>query len=115
MPITDPPPMSMTEPTIAFAIPLPGSPMGFGVFKRKLRVNARMPPARMYPRITKSAPIAKTAHDPVSTVIVLLSSLRRDRLDMTASPLPACDAPNQKASQHVNDERHEKQDQPELD
>src|SRR5713226_4793048 len=105
MPITDPPPMSMTDPTIAFAIPLPGSPMGFGVFKRKLRLKARMPPARMYPRITKSAPIAKTAHKPVSTVIVVLSSLRRERLDIAAPALPACDAPHQQPRQHINDER----------
>src|SRR4030095_6803797 len=115
MPINDPTPMSMTDPTMAFAIPLPGSPIGFGVFTRKLRLKARMPPARIEPRITNSAPIAKTAHDPVSTVIVLLSSLRRGRLFMTASPRPAGDTPHQQPRKHVDDKCHYKQDQSELD
>src|SRR4030095_11155073 len=108
IPISEPAPMSMTEPTISAAISLSGSPIGLNEFVRKLRLSARIPSKRMYPRITNSEPTAKAAHSAVSAVIVLLSSLRRDRLDMRASPSAPGYAPHNQTSQHIDHEGDQK-------
>src|ERR1700738_1966889 len=63
----------------------------------------------------KSDATAKSAHNPVSTVIVLLSSLRRPRLGMSASSFTTGHAPYQQTRQHIDNERYEKQNQTELD
>src|ERR1700675_2371681 len=115
MPIRDPRLIRITEPTMAFAIPLFGSPIGFGEFTRKPRLSPRTPPQKMYPRIKNSDTTATSAHNAVTAVMVLSSSLRRLRLGMTASSFSAGHAPHQQARQHIYDERHEKQNQPELD
>src|SRR5215510_7042677 len=110
MPISDPTPISMTEPTISLAIPLSGSPIGLKEFNRKPTDNARIPSKRMYPRITNNEPTAKAAHSAVSTVIVLSSSLRRDKLDMRGPSFSSSYTPHQQTSEHVYQESDQKQD-----
>src|SRR5438552_11515267 len=97
IPITDPRVIKVIVPTMAFAIPLPGSPIGFGELTRKPKLKPRTPPQKIYPRIKNSDTTAKSAHKPVITVIVVFTNLRRAKLDMRAPPLSAGDTPHQQA------------------
>src|SRR5258705_6440736 len=115
IPIKDPSMIRITDPTMALAIPLSGSPIGFGELIRKPRLRPRTPPQKMYPRMKNSDATAKSAHKPVSAVMALSINFRRARLDMCASPLSAGHAPHQQTRQHVYDERDEKQNQTEFD
>src|SRR5207248_1380467 len=102
-------------PTIALAIPLPGSPTGLGLLTKKLRLSSRTPVTAMYARMTTSAPITKAANMPVIRVIQLLSILRRRRLYMRHLALAAGHAPHKQSCQRVDREGYDEQYQAKLD
>src|SRR5213593_4862796 len=120
-------PTRISVPTMALAMPPPGSPTGFGIWVKNARLSAgspcpitknRMNPSGIRARATEAAQKQTTAPE---------TALRRrrfqdtpstgrdgDRTDRARRPLRP-DAPDQQARQRVDRDRDEEQHQTDLD
>src|SRR5665213_1229757 len=101
---------SLALPTIALAMPPPGSPTGVGSLVKKSTVRLLPPWTNRYPRIKRSVPTATNVHTPVRLSMTAFTAFRR-KLNIPellppwlAGPLLGR-AENQHARQSVNDNR----------
>ena len=76
-PTTDAMPISISVPRIAFAMPPPDSPTGFGMCVKKPIDNAPAPCFSRYARMTTSGTTASAAARHVSVTIRMLTPRRR--------------------------------------
>src|SRR5208283_4256365 len=110
-------------PTIAFAIPPPTSPGGFGVWVRKARFTEPIPLITRYTKMASSGTSTSTTASTANTVAPWLM-MRRPRLTScgaegdtelgTHPRSPPGDAPDQQPRQRVDDESHNEKSQPDL-
>src|SRR5215469_12025044 len=112
------------EPPIAFAIPPPASPTGFGVCVRNAQFSAPAPLYRRYPKMATRGSNTRTTAPPAATV-ASASTVRRRMLtkempafspesDIAPRRSPTRYRPHQQLGENVHDDRHQKQRQSNL-
>src|SRR3989442_4679387 len=111
-------PSRISVPAMAFALPPPGSPPGFGRWEKNSTSPAVEPCHSRTPRIRTRGRTTMPAALAVTAPITALTRCRLRVLLTRSFPhrhLAAGDAPHQEPGEGVDGEREDEQEQPDLD
>src|SRR5271157_3380146 len=125
-PMTLAKPRMKTDPTIAFAIPPPASPTGFGVWVRKAQLIDPTPRKTRYANIANNGTSTRMTVSTATPVITWLVIRRRKEIGGTVCAeiflsgigprrLAASDRPDQQSGQSVDRDGYQEKGQTNLD